>query len=236
MKGNYHLHRQAAILVCFLAVYAVLSVIADFPLVSARAAAYKTGSNAATPSSALASSEIMVPTPSSASPDSPTITPTSSVPDKLLEINYLDAPNLIVLEAGQADSTSWESHFPGQAQGWTAESRDVLCGLQWSVSHIRWDRPGLYTASANVLLPDGYILSEYLDKHYDAVVSIHPPGKSQVMDVYTSMGFWGLRGHTWTFAMKAGQDMTPLIEELESKTDYLGILDTTNETIHFTAD
>lgn len=223
MKGNNHFRRHGAVLAWFLAVYTVLSVIPASPPFSARAAAaYKSGSSIATPSSAT--------------PEYPSVTPTSSVPDRPIEITYLDAPDLIVLETGQTDSTAWQSHFPGQAEGWATEGGNVLCRLEWSVSHMRWDRPGLYTAEAKIIPPDGYFLSDYMDKQHNAVVSIHPPGKSQVIDVYTSMGFWGLKGHTWTFAMKVGQDMTPLIEELENKTEYMGMLDTTNETIRFTAD
>lgn len=221
MKGISHIKRLAAGLACFLTVYTVLSLIPNPP-----AFATSSSSSAATPASPS------VATPSSSSP----ATASPSVPFAPEEIIYLIMPELIAMETSQTDESSWRQQLPREIEGRTASGEVIWCSLRWDVSHVHPDKPGLYLADAEALLPDGCIWGTYTETNFKPIISIHSPGDSLVMDVYTSMGYWGLRGHTWTFAMKAGQDMTPLVEKLESMTDYIGILDTTHDSIRFTAD
>lgn len=145
-------------------------------------------------------------------------------------------PDMIILKAGQADESTWSSWLPQQAAATTNDAgEDVLCGLHWSVSHIRWDTPGVYYAEVDVIPPSGYVFWEYMDSCFEAVISIQAPDMSQVVDVFTNLGYYGQLGHTWTFAMKKGQDMAPLADRLQEITVYTGLLDSPKESILFTA-
>lgn len=168
-------------------------------------------------------------------PDYVLATPSEATPLDASElIVFIDAPPLAVLEAGEADDNTWQDMLPQQALSWTESSAELWCGLKWSVPYGNWDQPGIYLAQVNVIPPDGYTIKEE-DRSYDALVSIHPPGTSQVIDVFAFMRY-GMKGHTWTFAMKAGQDMTPLVEALENITVYSGLLDDPAVNISFSAE
>lgn len=162
-------------------------------------------------------------------------TPSNATPSNASNcIVFVDVPSVAALAAGEADYDTWEDHLPRQAFARTRSDQTLWCGLQWSVSCTNWDLPGVYPAQIEVIPPDGYMMAEP-NTFYDAVISIHPPGTSQVMEVFTSMRY-GMKGHTWTFAMKAGQDMTPLVEALERITIFNGILDDPVDNITFFAD
>lgn len=168
-------------------------------------------------------------------PDYVLATPSEATPPDASElIVFIDVPPLAVLEAGEADDNTWQDMLPQQALSWTESSAELWCGLKWSVPYGNWDEPGIYLAQVNVIPPDGYTVKEE-DRSHDALVSIHPPGTSQVIDVFTFMRY-GMKGHTWTFAMKAGQDMTPLVEALENITVYSGLLDDPAVNISFSAE
>lgn len=150
------------------------------------------------------------------------------------EIISVYVPDLATLAAGEADDHTWQDALPRQAAARTAEEEDLWCDLQWSVPNANWDHPGIYAAQVEVIPPDGYTMKDP-DRSYPAVVSIRPPGTSQVMEVFTYMRY-GMKGHTWTFAMKTGQDMTPLVEALENISVYSGILDDPFCNISFSAE
>lgn len=217
MKNCNHWKRLAAVTAWLFVIYTVLAVLPAGPVAAFTDKIDSGLLTAATPS---------VATPSVATPS-----------QALYRITYADPPDLIVLEAGEADEASWISLLPRQMEVYTddPENNTVLCGISWSVSHVRWDKQGIYSACGEIISPEGYVFGPYMEPYFDAVVSIHPQGTSQVMDVFTSLGYFGQTGHTWTFAMNVGQDMTPLVEKLERMTSFTGILDSPRETVRFTA-
>lgn len=230
MKRINHLKYPAAMLAWLIGIYTVLAVLSAGPAAAAsdrQAESHSTADAAsfqATPSSAAS--------PSTASPSN--ATPSQAQP----QITFADTPSLIALEAGEADSSRWNTLLPRQLEAFTdsPENETVWCDISWSVSDVNWNKQGVYLARGQLIPPEGYIFGTYIKPYFTTVISIHPPGTSQVMDVYTSLGYYGQRGHTWTFAMNTGQDISPLVETLKGLSSFTGILDDPNEIIHFTAD
>lgn len=237
--------RLATALICLLIVNIVLPGISDFLwTVSASAAERERTIPEATPTDGTESREDGADEDNETDNDEDDMdqvltmdyvlaTPSKATPaDTFGEIVFIDVPTLVTLEIGEAGENTWQDVLPEQANAKTDDGEQLQCNLRWSLPNVDWDAPGLYCAEIEAVLPDGYTLSNTNDS-YQAFVSIHPPGMSQVMEVFTFMRY-GMKGHTWTFAMKAGQDMTPLVEALESVT-YRGILDDPVSDITFSA-